>query len=118
MGKSVPEALRRVGVEVEIHDEKFDPKDSVPDEEWIAHACNHNLVIVKCDKHIRRNPAEKAALVAGKARAFLLGGNSNRLQMLRQIMVAWPRMHEVIAGETPPFVYFIDAYGRIHKREL
>ena len=116
VGKAVPQALRRVGVNVTIHDEVYDPRGKTLDQEWIRYACERNLIIIKCDKNIRRCPAEKAALIAGNARAFLLGGNANRLEMLRHLLCAWKAIEEVSAVRTPPFVYFVDDLGKLHER--
>lgn len=118
VGKAVPHALRRVGISVVVHDEVYDPNKSIPDSEWIEYACARGLVIVKCDKNIRRNPAEKATLVAGKARAFLLGVNAKRFDMLRHLLLAWKSIEEAIASEVAPFVFFVDENGKLHGRPL
>lgn len=118
VGKRVPAALALLGVNAIAHDTVYEARKSIDDETWIEYACSKNLIIVKRDKNIRRNPAERAAFIRHRARAFLLGGNDSRLQMMRSLMIAWPEILMLSDATDPPFIYFIDNIGRIGQRVI
>ena len=116
IGRSVPLALRQVGVGVEIHDDLY-PQRPVPDEEWIGDATARGSVLVTRDRRIRQRPAERKVVASAGARLFVLRGKgSTRLDMLRVLMIAWERMQTTIeTEEAPAWIYEIDAGGRLKR---
>lgn len=119
LGKRLGRALRAVGVPVVLHIDRYPSADveSIPDDVWIAEATAHDEVILTRDGRIRRMSAELAAVVAAEARCFVLEtGNATPIDYLRAVMAAWPRMNEIVASETPPFMYGISRSGRLIRR--
>lgn len=116
VGKAVPTALRAAGIEVVIHAEIFDPNRSIEDAVWIRYAAERDLVIVSCDRNIRRHPAERRAFAESGARMLLLGGKATRAEMLRAFQLAIPRIERLIATLPAPWIQFIDANSRLHAR--
>lgn len=119
LGKRLGRALRAVGVPVVLHIDRYPNADaeSVPDSVWIRAATEQGEVILTRDGRIRRMSAELAAVVAAKASCFVLEtGNASPLDYLRAVMAAWPRMVEIVASETPPFMYGISRTGRVTRR--
>lgn len=119
LGKRLGRALRAVGIPVVLHIERYPSADaeSVPDQLWIAQATAQGEVILTRDGRIRRMSAELAAVVAAKARCFVLEtGNASPLDYLRAVMAAWPRMVEIADQEPPPFMYGISRNGRLTRR--
>lgn len=64
----VPDALRKAGATVEIHDDHFKP-DS-PDGEWLGEAGRMNWVVLTKDQKIRYRAMERDSLIQGRVRAF------------------------------------------------
>lgn len=79
----MPHALRRVGVDVEIHDEIYDANASIPDEQWIEAGSKDGRVLILKDFKVTENPSEANALKSHLAMAFILEGNLNKFTMLR-----------------------------------
>ena len=119
LGKRLGRALRAVGVPVVLHIDRYPNADaeSVPDRLWIAEATAQGEVILTRDGRIRRTPAELAAVVAAGASCFVLEtGNATPLDYLRTVMIAWPRMVEIVDREAPPYMYGISRRGRLTPR--
>jgi PIN like domain len=118
IGKSVPLALRAVGVEVAFDTERYPHAPGAaptPDDVWIEEASRRGEVIVYKDKRIRYRPEERAAFMRAGARMFLLGGNLSRFEMLRLLMVAWPEMARLSAAVSPPFIFRIGSRGDLAR---
>jgi hypothetical protein len=115
IGKSVPRALREVGVEVAYHTERYPDQPALPDDRWIQDASRADEIVIHKDKRIRYRPEERAAFVRAGARMFLLGGNLNRFDMLRLLMIAWPDMARAVECEPAPFIYRVLASGRLSR---
>ena len=118
IGKSVPLALRAVGAEVAFDAERYPHAPSVAptsDDVWIEEASRRGEVIVYKDKRIRYRPEERAAFARADARMFLLGGNLNRFEMLRLLMVAWPEMARLAAAEPSPFIFRVGSHGELSR---
>lgn len=114
VGKAVPTALRGVGVEIAIHDEEYGVR-LVADVDWMRAATAKSQVLVTCDKRIRKRPAERGLVAAVGARMFVLGGNATRLDMLKNLMIAWDRILLICSAETAPFIYTIQTGGRLKR---
>jgi len=118
IGKAVPLALRAVGVDAAFDAERYPRgpgQPPVPDDVWIEEASRLGEVIVYKDKRIRYRPEERAAFIRAGARMFLLGGNLNRFEMLRLLMVAWPEMMRLSDSEAPPFIYRLGLRGELSR---
>lgn len=70
----MPEALRKAGVDVRVHDELF--HQGTPDVDWLRMAGLERWVVVTRDDRIRYNALEKQAVVAAKLRFFSITSSS------------------------------------------
>ena len=68
--KKVPEALRRAGATVEVHDDHF--PQSTPDQIWLTEVGRRGWVVLTADKRIRYRTLERDALIAAGVQAFVL----------------------------------------------
>lgn len=86
----------------------------VPDERWIAEVTSQGLVILTKDTHIRSRPAERNVFQAAGARAFVLATRgASRLDNLRAVLIAWPRIEAEVATRDAPFMFGIDRTGAL-----
>jgi hypothetical protein len=111
-GKVVAQALRQQGEKVIVHDDVF-PQDAF-DEVWLTRAGTEGWIVLSKDRKIRYRANEHAALKAAKVRAFVLtGGNMPGEAMAQAFIEALPRMKELAATRTPPFLATVSAGGRV-----
>jgi hypothetical protein len=68
--KKVPEALRRAGATVEVHDDHF--PQSTPDQTWLKEVGRRGWIVLTADKRIRYRSLEREALLAAGVQAFVL----------------------------------------------
>ena len=117
IGKAVPDALRVVRVPTVSHDSQYRAQQIVPDETWIEEQAALGHVLVTRDKGIRHRDSEKAAIRSAEARLFVLTDKrANRLRMLRAIMIAWPKIQNIISMEPMgPWIVTIGAGGATKK---
>lgn len=117
IGKAVPEALRAVRVAAVSHDAQYRAQQIVPDETWIEQQTELGHVLVTKDKGIRHRDSEKAAIRSAGARLLVLTDKrATRLRMLRAIMIAWPKMMNIIGTEpTGPWIVTVGAGGALKK---
>ena len=92
LGKNLVTGLRELGfTNIEHLTETFD--EGTPDVDWLIHVGEKRLVLITKDKHIRKNPKEKEALLQHNIVAFFLGGKQMSTQQIsRQIIIAWDSM--------------------------
>jgi hypothetical protein len=120
LGKRLAAALRAIGVPAVAHVERYRDSDaeSVPDTAWIRDCAKRGEVIITRDsRQHRRLSAELHAITSGGAKAFVLEtGNASVLEYMRALLIAWPRLQRIVAGEVGPWVYGINANGRVLRR--
>jgi hypothetical protein len=110
----VADALRALGAHVEVHIDHFAP--DAPDAQWIPEVGRRQWVLITKDKHIRRNPLERAAYVAAKLRGFVVTGTDMAGQELAALLVrCLPGMVRRIAGRTGPLLFTISRGGIFTK---
>jgi hypothetical protein len=113
VGPDLGLALRQVGAEIELYREHY-VSGMVPDERWIAEVTSQGLVILTKDTHIRLRPAERNVFQAAGARAFVLATRgASRLDNLRAVLIAWPRIEAEVATRDAPFMFGIDRTGTL-----
>lgn len=119
VGKSVPEALRGVGLDVQIFSEEYG-SDLTEDDDtfWIVPATNAGRIIVGKDGGIRKNPVEREAFRNAGGQLFLLQNHLRAFHMLRSFLSAWSKIVDVVETRDPPFIFGIDARGGIHEKSL
>lgn len=115
----VPTLLRAAGIELRTLAEVYGiPADErVADLEWLELAGNHSWPILMKDGRIRRNPAERAALVQHGVQAFCLtNGNILAAAMADEFLAAMDRIVEACRAESP--CLYAVSRGRLRKLDL
>ena len=108
--KIVAEALRAVGVKVEVHDDHFAP--DAPDETWLSAVGAKGWVVLTKDERIRFRTIETEALMNARARAFVLtAGNMDGASMAALFVKALPRITKTVR-KAHPTIYRDDFQDR------
>ena len=116
LGKRLGRALREVDVEVEMHFERYPGSGNVKDEIWIPEVTADGFVILTHDKHIRRRRAEREAFERAGARVVVFATKSpTPFVHLRALMVAWERITTAEAIHPAPFMFGLQADGRLNQ---
>jgi hypothetical protein len=90
----------------------------VEDVEWLQHITNKGWVGITKDQRIRYNPLERRALLAVKARCFILvAKDMDKFDMSRTLMKALPAMNKLCTTRPAPFIARIGGDGSITKIE-
>lgn len=117
VGKSIPRAFALLALDTIAHDDHFD--QTTPDDTWLATAGEQGWIVITKDDRIRRNMAERAALVGHNVGCFVLSQrNATRWQMAQTLMRAWDTIEQIAATEPRPFLYAIHPDGSVSKRSL
>lgn len=110
LGRGVGVALQQVGLTVEYHKSHFD--EGALDEVWIPEVGARGWIVLTKDKAIRRNSAERRAIIAVKIRIFTLRSGSMTGDEMAEIFVSnLPRIGRFIKNHQPPFIARISATG-------
>lgn len=99
----LPNASRKAGAAVEIHDDHFEP--DAPDEEWLGEVGRNNWAVLTKDLKIRYRAMERDALIRGRVRVFAVTSGHLGGQELAELLVAkLPRiLHEAKTRSGPFF---------------
>jgi hypothetical protein len=114
----VPRLLRAGGIELVTLAEHYGrPADeTVDDPTWITEASANDWVLFMKDARIRRRPAEKQAIVEGRARCFCLSdGNLPFAAMAERYLRNWSAIVEA-SQETGPYLYSVRAREIVRLR--
>jgi hypothetical protein len=102
----VPGALRAAGCNCRVHDEHFD--QHTEDEVWLSEVAARNWVVLTKDERIRYRPLELKALESAGLRAFIMiCGNMRGTETAAILLKAMPRILNLVAKETGPFIYYV-----------
>lgn len=102
MGKALPNALRKAGHRVEIHDDHF-PNTRTHDEVWLPEVAARGWIGLSHNKGIRRVEEERdAAMRGGLALFFLIGKRYEDL--IANVVATAARIIRFRESHTPPFI--------------
>ena len=104
--------LIKAGLVVEIHDDHFarDEEDRV----WLRTVGERGWVVLTKDQRLRYRPLEIAALIASKARVFVLtAGNLRGIEIAAVFLTALPRICKVLHSRPGPFVARVSQSGHV-----
>ena len=107
----VPRLLRAAGLRLITLAEHYGvPADeNVEDVTWLRDAGKAGWVVLMKDSRIRRNPAERATLVANRVRAFCLTRKDlTAAEMAARLLDRLPAI-VIACGEPGPFLYAVHA---------
>ena len=108
----VPEALRREGVQVVAHDDRFGP--GTPDAVWLEEAGRHGWLVLTKDKRIRYRENERRALQrAGVAAFVFVGKDLTGEEIAKALVVALPRMIRTANQTRRPFIATVTPRGTV-----
>ncbi|MGH7737441.1 MAG: hypothetical protein ACREMP_06195 [Candidatus Tyrphobacter sp.] len=111
-GKVVPEALRRLGLNVEVHDDHFAQNET--DRAWLAAVARKGWIILSKDSAIRRRLVERQEIInAGASAFFLIRGNLTGLQMAEAFNKAIPAIRKILDRTSGPVLGVIRSDGSI-----
>lgn len=115
--KIVPEALRKAGYSVVLHDDEFQP--STKDEEWLGSIGRSGYAFISKDEAIARRPNEILAIMRAKVHGFLLynKNNSSGQANAASILRAMPQIIEICKRHQPPSLHRIYHDGRLGEFE-
>jgi predicted nuclease of predicted toxin-antitoxin system len=107
------DALRKAGLNVEIHDDHF--PQNAQDPEWLTAAGRKNWIVVTRDERIRYRVAERQAIRRAKVRAFVLAAQGDlRADMLAAIFLkALSKIRRMVEQQKPPFIAKISRGGDV-----
>jgi hypothetical protein len=108
----VPGLLRAAGLRLVTLAEHYGvPEDeSVADIEWLRLVGERQWIALMKDDRIRYVPAEKAAFVTFKVRAFVItNANLSAQVMADRIVSAMPKIHEICQSRSGPFLFALQA---------
>jgi predicted nuclease of predicted toxin-antitoxin system len=111
-------ALRKAGLNIEIHDDHF--SQNAKDPEWLTAAGKKNWIVVTRDERIRYRLAERQAIQRAKVRALVLAAQGDlRAEMLAEIFLkALPKICRTVQKRKPPFIAKISRGGDITLLEF
>lgn len=105
-------AIRAAGHEAVAHDTVFPP--TAEDEEWIAYAGRHQLIVITKDKMIRKRPNELAALRAASLQAIVLtSGDTRMAEYATQLVLVLPEIEALLRANDPPTIIRVASSGAV-----
>ncbi len=108
----VAEALRQVGVVVEVHDDHF--LQDARDEEWLQEVGQRGWIVLTRDDRIRYRLHERTALLQAGVRAFVLVRRSlSGSAMAEAFVQALPAMQRFVAQHQAPFIARVTQTGNV-----
>ena len=108
----MPDALRRAGETVEVHDDHFRP--DAPDAEWLSVVGQRGWVVLTKDDRIRFRAIEQHAMLRSSVAAFILtAGGVSGPEMAAIFVKALPKIRRFIAKYTPPFIASVTRSGGV-----
>ncbi|HEX3550880.1 MAG TPA: hypothetical protein VHT53_10915 [Candidatus Elarobacter sp.] len=110
--KKIPDAIRALGIRVEIHDDHFsrDEDDTV----WLSYCGANGWIVLTKDERIRRDPSEIRAVAASGAHAIFIGRQDvTAEQMIADLMPALPKLLRKMSLAGEPLFAVIHKGGRV-----
>lgn len=103
-----------LGLPVEIHDTYY--SQFTADDVWLPEVGAKGWVVLTQDPRFLHNESEKQALVANNVACFVFVVDKlTRWEKLRVIARVWDRLEQIVAAETPPYIYRVTKSGDIKR---
>jgi hypothetical protein len=110
--KTVAEALRAAGENVELLEDHFDKKTD--DTVWVPEIGKRGWIILTKDRAIRNNSLELVALLKSNTHSFILtSADQSGPQMASAFVAALPHIKKMVAKFPAPFVATITPAGAV-----
>ncbi len=103
IGKTVPRALSRLGLDVEWHDSCF--SQNTPDEEWLQKVGDKGCIVITHHRNFAQNKNELQAVIDAQVRCFVLpGSNLDRWHKAMALAYSWDKIRSE-ASSPAPFIW-------------
>jgi predicted nuclease of predicted toxin-antitoxin system len=110
--KTVPDALRAIGENVELKTDHFD--QDADDATWVTEVGARGWIILSADKNLRHNHIEIVALLKSNTHSFLLtSGNYSGREMAHAFVAAMPQIKGIISTIAPPAICTVSKAGNV-----
>lgn len=111
--RQVPDLLRAAGLRLRTLAEVYGiPADeTIADVDWLTRAGRERWIVLMKDERIRYRPAERAALVNHRVRAFCLTSGNLRAAEMAQLYIAVLDKLTVACAARGPFLYVVSRGG-------
>lgn len=103
LGHLFPQILRDAGLQVERHDDYFQP--DTPDDVWLPEVGRRGWIAISRNKDIYYQPNECDAIMrAGTALFIVIGPGANTLDLARNFIACRHKIERFIQANRPPFI--------------
>lgn len=111
LGKQlIANALREIGVSVEVHDDHF--PSNAKDEDWLSEVGRRGWVVLTKDRRFHTRELELTAIANSKTRVFkLTAANIQGSDMARIFVQAIRKISRVAIGNSTPFIATVSRSG-------
>lgn len=114
LGKSVGQALKDLGVNIEFHSEHFAP--NAPDTEWLPIVSQRGWIVLTKDDRIGRNILEVKQIASSQAQVFILvSGSLSGQQTVKIFVNAIDKIEKITQGNQAPFIAKIYQPARVES---
>jgi hypothetical protein len=102
LGRQFPALLRAAGVQIERHDDHFQP--DTPDDQWIGEIGRRRWIAVTRDTRIRYSPLALSILMQSNAQLFVLVGKLTTTQAAEAFLRWRKRITAMVLEEPGAFI--------------
>jgi hypothetical protein len=102
LGHKFPSTLRAAGLDVEEHDDHFEP--TTPDVEWITTVAARNWIAISRDERIRYKPNERRAVFDAGLGLLLMIGNATHPELAMNFVRSTGPIMAFLSRYKPPFI--------------
>jgi hypothetical protein len=102
LGKSVPDIIRKAGINVVKHSDHF--PDDAKDQDWLLEVGQKGWFCLTHDKRIRYKPNEKDAVMRAGVGLFILVGHAPHDELANNFVNTLSKIERFIGKHDPPFI--------------
>lgn len=123
-GKRLPQALRDIDLPCSVvgYFDKYQEEHNgpaLPDDVWLRDAGKHGWIVVTMDDKWHHELVHSEAIITYQVGCFVLSGSQDPLwKRVKIVLDAFPRIQEIVATDSRPFLYRVDKHGRVTAKHL
>ena len=102
LGRIIPDALERAGVQIARHDDHFGP--TTPDVEWLSVIGCKGWIALTHNKAIRYNLQERDMVMRAGVPLFMLIGHHPHGVLARNLVNTLPKIYRFLSTHQRPFI--------------
>jgi len=112
--KTIPNALKKRGLNVVIHDDYFPP--DVKDEVWLKYVAKKQWIVITKDKRIKNRKSEIDLVMKNNVKMFVVRQANLTGEEIAKILIdALVNISKFIKKIKPPFIATITRSGNLSK---